>query len=325
MTCIIENQYGDIYKTPNMLTTAGAVTAGSLLGTAIQSGPLIASSPSLIKKAQNNSQSINNAELKKAIYDAFEKSGLAKNGVEIIEAQKPEKKLSLFDVMFGRNINIKSAEEFKNDKLRMALYNEILPSKMPKKLKGTIFEDALKMLAEIKAEIYGAMFEQGYNAAYLPKGNKIAVSIENLGASAFHEMGHAMNKNQSTFWRSMQKLRAPMMITGGILPTIALFKRKKVEGEEPKNQIDKATTFIKNNVGKLTTLAFVPIIAEELMATRRGNKLAKEFLTPDAFKKVKVTNRFGAASYICGAILAGLGAKVGSDVKDRIAKPKQIG
>ena len=61
------------------------------------------------------------------------------------------------------------------------------------------------------------------------------------------------------------------------------------------------------------------------MATRRGNKLAKEFLTPEAFKKVKATNRFGALTYICSALLAGLGAKIGSDVRDKIAKPKQIG
>lgn len=325
MSKIIENQYGDLYKTPGFWTTTGAITAGSLAGGLVQSGPSILSAPKLIKGMQKKSQSIDNKELKRAVYDAFEKSGLTKNGVEIIEAKTPEKKQSLFDVMIGRNVEFKSSEEFKADKLRMALYNEVLPSKMIKNFKNSAFEEGLKWVAKIKAELYARLFENGYNAAYLPKGNKIVVNIEQLGASAFHEMGHAMNKNQSIFWRSMQKLRAPMMIAGATLPTIALLKRKKVEGEEPTNTFDKATTFIKDNVGKLTTLAFAPIVAEELMATRRGNKLAKQVLNPDAVKKVKATNRFGAASYICAAILAGLGAKIGSDVKDKIAKPKLVG
>ena len=323
MSKIIENQYGDIYKTPGYMRTAGAIYAGSAAAGLLQAGSLLVT-PYLIKNMQKKSQSIDNAHLRNAIQDAYVKSGLADNGVKIIEAQTPNTKTKLLDLMFGK-IKFKNIEEFKNDPLRQVLYNEILQNRLYKNTKNEVFKQALEDVAKIKSELYGVMFENGYNAAFLPKGNNIVYNADKLGASVFHEMGHAINKNQSRFWKGMQKLRAPMMIAGSVIPTIALCKRKKVEGEEPKNIVDKTTTFIKNNAGKLTTLAFVPIIAEELKATQRGNKLAKQFLSKDAFKKVKATNRLGAASYIGTAILAGAAATVGSKVRDKIAKPKQIG
>ena len=147
------------------------------------------------------------------------------------------------------------------------------------------------------------MLEQGRNAIFLPKTNEVAVNIEKLGTAAFHEMGHAVNHNFSKFWKGMQKLRIPCGIAGGLFGTVALFKRKKVEGEEPKGFFDKTTTFIKNNVGKLTLAAFAPIVAEELMATYRGNKMAKKVLSPELFKKVQKTNRFGAMTYIAAVRL----------------------
>lgn len=60
------------------------------------------------------------------------------------------------------------------------------------------------------------------------------------------------------------------------------------------------------------------------MASHKGEKLAKKVLPKDMLKKVKITNRFGAATYIGTAILAGTGAWAGSKVRDMIAKPKQI-
>ena len=52
--------------------------------------------------------------------------------------------------------------------------------------------------------------------------------------------------------------------------------------------------------------------------------MAKKVLSPELFKKVKVSNRFGAATYITSAIAVPLAAVVGSKVRDAIAKPKEI-
>ena len=164
----------------------------------------------------------------------------------------------------------------------------------------------------------------GRNAVFSPNTNKIFINRENFGVGTFHEMGHAVNHNFSKFWGGMQKLRVPCMTLGGLLGIVALLKRKKVEGEEPKGFFDKTTTFIKNNVGKLTLAAFAPIVAEELMATYRGNKMAKKVLSPELFQKVKASNRFGAMTYIATGVGASLAAVVGSKVRDAIAKPKEI-
>lgn len=290
MSKIIENQYGDTYKTPGFIKTTGAIVAGSLAGEAIKSLPKTVA-PKLIYIMQKNSKSIDNKLLRGAINDVFKKSGLEKNNVEIIDAG------------ISKNAN----------KLKQAIQME-LPKIIRNNKLGDIYSSLIKFI-----------LNEGENACFLPKTNKIAVNIDKLGSSAFHEMGHALNKNCSTFWKSMQKLRAPGLIAGCLaFPTIAIFKRKKVEGEEPKGIFDKATTFIKDNAGKLTTFAFVPIVAEELMATHKGEKLAKEFLPKDALKKVKITNRLGASSYIATALLAGVGANIGSKVRDKFAQPKKI-
>lgn len=166
--------------------------------------------------------------------------------------------------------------------------------------------------------------KRGNNAFYLPKDKMIIVNLDKLGMSTFHEMGHAVNHNCSKFWKYVQKSRQPLLALAGIMSTIALFKRPKADGEQPKNSFDKATTFIKNNVGKLVTLSFVPIVAEELMASHRGNKMAEKVLSKEMLAKVKKFNKLGAITYIATGLTMGLGAFVATKVRDEIAHPKEV-
>ena len=164
----------------------------------------------------------------------------------------------------------------------------------------------------------------GKNTFFQATDNQIIVNRNKLGTGAFHEMGHAVNYNFSKFWKGMQGLRLPCMASGVLFGTVALFKRKKVEGEEPNGFIDKTTTFIINIVWKLLFITSAPIVAEELMATHRGNKMAKKVLSPELFNKVKLTNRWGLAIYITSAVGTALAAVAGSKIRDAIAKPKEI-
>ena len=105
---------------------------------------------------------------------------------------------------------------------------------------------------------------------------------------------------------------------------IAICKRPKAEGEHPKGFFDKATTFIKNNVGKLSFAAMLPIVAEEAIATMRGNKLAKQLLSPENFKKVAKCNMYGAATYVLSAVAMGVGAWAANKVADKFLAPKKM-
>ena len=159
------------------------------------------------------------------------------------------------------------------------------------------------------------------NAAFDYSKNQIFINIEKMGTAGFHEIGHAINFNQSKFWKILQKCRLPLMVLSGIPVVISLFTHKKAEGEEPKNGFDKTGTFVKDNAGKLAALALVPIIAEEMKATQRGNKLAKELLSPELYKKVVKTNKFGLVGYLAAPVFVGIAAWLAGKIKDSIAKP----
>ena len=304
---IITNNNGQTYQTAGTGTTIGAVLAGGLANNAIVNLNARAVSPQIMKKFGKQSSKLNEtqvAEMQKGIKDAFEKSGLKQKGVEILDVRemKDENELTPASKKLEEAIN-KKFEKF-----------------IPKKIRES---EAFKTTLDLIKNNLQSTIENGKNAAYFEEGNKIAINTEKLGAAAFHEMGHALNMQSSKFWKVAQKAR-PVALLSGVFGLTALFKRKKLEGEEPKNNFDKVTTFIKNNVGKLTVLSFIPLVAEELAASYKGEKLAKQVLSPELLKKVKNSNRLGASTYILMASAVGLGAVVASKVRDAIAKPEEI-
>lgn len=290
MTRIIRTDSGD-YRKPTAGQNVVGIVAGSVVAGTVQMLPQRVG-PLLINNMKKQARTCDADVLIKGVERAKKLSKLDRHGVEIINVK-----------------DAKSVERFKNAIL------DCIPKKM---------RNRFKSLYDTQATVAAKIVKKGNNALFAMNTNTIGVNMKKLGTATFHEMGHAMNRNCSKIGKFLQKMRMPAMALGAIIPLVGLCKRKKAEGEEPKGFFDKATTFIKNNVGKLTTLAFVPIIAEELMATAKGNKLAKKVLSPDMFKKVVKTNRFGAASYIGVALAAGAAAWAGSKIRDAIAKPKQV-
>jgi hypothetical protein len=105
---------------------------------------------------------------------------------------------------------------------------------------------------------------------------------------------------------------------------VAIFKRKKVEGEQTKGTVDKATTFIKNHATGLAALGTVPLLAEEGLASIKGAKLAKEIISPENYK---LLNKLNGKAWLTYATFAGgtiLATYVAGKVRDAIAKPKQV-
>jgi len=223
-----------------------------------------------------------NAEFSKALVDAFSREDVKATGVKLVDYTKAT----------------------------------FVPEKIPE---SANFLQKMFMKQQAKMQ---ELIIKGKNAFFVPFLNQIHMNAEKMGLLGFHEIGHAMNFHNSKIWRTIQKSRplATTLIPFALLLT-ALIKSKKAEGEKAEGFWDKTTTFIKENVGKLTTLTFVPLIAEEIKATLNGQKIAKGMLSPENYKNVVKGNRIGALSYVAGAIIAGTGAYLANKIRDAIVKP----
>lgn len=281
------------YKKPG----AGAVIGGVLAGSTVNS--LTSLSGQFVKSGiMNKTGKLNNlitadefSQVEKAVSDTIKKSGLEAKGVGIIKA------------------TAENADEISRI--------------MSKELDKTFLKHLPKQVKEVVGSIYSSQVTSGENAFYSSASKKIIMPEKKLGLALFHETGHAMNANLSKFGKILQKCR-PMAMLMLPIAAIALYKTKKAPGEEPKNNLDKATTFIKNNAGKLTFAAFLPTLLEEGLASLKGNKVAKQLLSPELAKKVAKTNALGFSTYLLTAVLSSLGIYLGTKVKDAIAKPEPV-
>ena len=287
------NMQEEKYKNPS----AGTIIGGVIAGSTVQSLTSVAhymTSPQIINKMGKLSNTLSADEftqVEKAVVDTIKNSGLEAKGVSIIKA------------------TAENADEI--TKIMEKEIDKGVLKFLPKKIKESIVgEFTSQMLA-------------GKNACYTFASKKIIMPEKELGLALFHEAGHAMNANLSRFGKILQKCR-PMTILALPISMIALLKTKKAPGEEPKNGLDKATTFVKNNAGKLTFAAFVPLILEEGLATLKGNRFAKQLLSPDLAKKVAKTNALGFSTYLLMATLSGLGIFLGTKVKDSIASKNLV-
>ena len=323
MCAVISTNDGKKYQTPSLGSTVVAVVVGNMAGSTIKSAGNTVSM-SCLRAMQDLNKGNDVVELRNAVNKALEISGAKAKGVELIDVKSGSSKFKLPFVfkfpMSDKSIGSVAADgAAKVGKSAIEDYNlkKAILTELPAKFRRT-------QLGKLYCSLIADTMKTGKNACYLSKANKCVVNLEKFGTSVFHEIGHSINYNQSKFWKLMQGVRQPAKIAAGIIPLVGLLKRKKVEGEEPKNIFDKVTTFIKDNCGKLTTLAFVPIVAEELKATARGNKLAKQILSPAMAKKVAKTNALGAATYILAGVFAGVGAFAASKLRDALTNPKEI-
>jgi len=178
-------------------------------------------------------------------------------------------------------------------------------------LKDLIIQNPLKQLKE------------GKNAFFNPLDNKIYLPENKLTGTGFHEIGHAMNKNFSKVGKILQKVRPIGLILAGIPMILGAFSTtKKAEEGKELSTGNKVTNFIRNNAGKLSFAALLPILAEEAMATIKGEKLAKELLKPDLAKTVLKGNRLAYLSYVVTAVGGAMSAWAAVKIKDKLVAKK---
>lgn len=171
---------------------------------------------------------------------------------------------------------------------------------------------------------------KGKNAAYIPKispnglgikPNTIIVNKSKMPTALFHEMGHAFNANKTKFWKGIQNLRGPGMLIAGACALIPAFTKttKPQDGKELTKK-EKFINGLRKSSPFLAIGAMLPTLAEEGMATFRGNKWAKQALDSDLAKKVAKTNKLGFLTYAISVATVGLTAYLTKTVKDKFDK-----
>ena len=283
MVCIAKNQET---RKPSTCDTIASIFVANAAASGVQRGVLSLSGIPF-KKIKNNKE-LTSDVYQRAINPVFEKMKLKEVGIELVDTQQVSEQEIAKCVKGG-------IPKF---------YEKIKP---------------LKQFAEKMADGQARQAKEGSNAFFVPHAKKIFVNNAKMPWTAFHEMGHALN-GKSKILKTMQKSGRMMPMLALIPLCVGIFKAKKEENEQPKNKFDKATTFIKNNCGKLAFLPFVPMLFEEGLASVRGTKAAKEFLSKGEFKTLCKGNAAAWLTYLGMATAISLSAVIGSKVRDFIGQ-----
>lgn len=286
---IIKTEQGKTYQKASFLRTSIAVATGYIASQVIKDSVML----SLVPLKKNSCFFSVTPEV---INSVLKNTELDKKNVSILDTSIPEVAKSLLSLKKKKLI-----DKFLD---KIPIYN---------KIRGKQFER--KILKYIKGE----------NAAFSPRANKILINLKSPKVSMiFHEIGHAMNTHFSLLGKNLQKSRMWAKKFFPVICAVALFKRKKVEGEKTNGIFDKVTTFIKNNCGKLTLLASVPMLLEEGMASIKGQKIASSVLSPDKLKILKNLHGKAWLTYATGTLGLTLGTLLASKTRDFLSKSKEI-
>ena len=234
-------------------------------------------------------------------------------------ASKALERSPLKDKVIINNINTDNYEKFAEEvhqKISDKTAKWIKKIRPKYKLNSKDEEESLKKLKN-KFKLMG----KGKNACFVGLTNQVYVNNEKMSAATFHELGHAKNANTKGFGKLMHNIRRPFALAVPLILSVGLLKQKKEDGEKPVGAIDKTTTFIKDNAGKLTFFAMLPTLVEEGLASIKGAKLAKDGgLSANLLKRVNTGNFKAWTTYLLGTLITVGAVKLGIEVSDKMKK-----
>ena len=170
---------------------------------------------------------------------------------------------------------------------------------------------------------YFEMFKEGANAAYFPEGKECVAHSKSLYGNIYHEMGHAMNATGNIFSKALFKARAITPFGVSIVAPIALGAAlfHNVDKNKPKEQksfSEKTLDFVANHATALTAASYIPIVAEEGLASIRGLKAVKKHLSPDIYSKTAKNFAKAWGTYAAAAVAVTIGVQAGIWIADKI-------
>lgn len=190
-----------------------------------------------------------------------------------------------------------------------------------KKVKNKIIPLKIRGMMDKKFDKKINTMCNGENACSL--AGKIYVNFDNISVASFHEMGHAKNFKENGLGKLLQKLRHPWIKKGmfatALAAAIVIPSKSEEAREEIKlngNMAEKGAMFLKDNCVGIATLSYVPILAEEGLATAKGNKIAAKYLDQVKLDMVKKFNRKAWLSYLAAATVGTLGVYAADKIRN---------
>ena len=162
--------------------------------------------------------------------------------------------------------------------------------------------------------------KNGQNEFWFKHSKSILLPQKGMELTAFHELGHAIDYVFSKTGRVIQNTRS-LLYLPLLIMMFGCFTQKESETKDKKlTKFDKIKNFIRDNAGKLSAVATVPVLYSEGMATLKGYKIAKKVLSPENSKKMLKTSLIGFSSYVVYAALL-VGASIAAvKIKDELDK-----
>lgn len=244
-------------------------------------------------------------------FTAKEEEELSKRFTELLQKKEYKKFWEEFkSALKGKPILPETSQEVKQGVKKM--FTPATATDPEKIVKSAGYKKLVKKMKAVA---------EGKNAFCSPLTRDIMINTDKLSGASFHEMGHALNASGGKLIKSLAIGRHIAQI--GFIPiilAISLFKNKKQNGERPDGIIDKTTTFIKNNAGKLTFACLIPALAEEGLASIRGAQIAKKVLDPKLLKNLNKYNFLAWTTYAVEALITTGAVALAVKIRDKIAE-----
>ena len=293
-------------------TISYAAAAGVGAGTYIYGGKVLALGVNKIGKLPHpvlSKQEV--ADLRDANYRMFINEGFNTDVVNIIDTSTPENKKQIEETI--KNIEVKNAEKVKN--IRCRFFRKLKEKNLARKLND-------------KKNKFNA-YLNGKNACYsrnIPHDNNlknlIIINLEKSPHFFAHELGHATNHRNlgcdasKLIYKTLRLTSKHNKTLFGLF-LISMLTNKKDSQESKKDNIFKRSMqFIKNNGGKLSVLAGIPLLIEEGMANLHGQKFAKKYMDSKYMKLMTKTHINSFLSYSRSVAFAGLMLFIANKARD---------
>ncbi len=315
---IITTNTGEEYKKRSFIVNGAAVAAGSIAyatGTEVLNYTL---GRPLAKNIVKYNKQTDSVEINKALNSILRDPKITDKEVRIIDFETlPKIKNPNFED-FRKNLYVSVPPKYKDNGnySKEILEQEehvmdILKRFSPNRSKS------FKSLNDYFAQKYRYAIQEGQTAiAILPK-NDIFVNIKKLPSAIFHELGHILNPKTNIIAARCKK----------VLPYIVgatLLTRKKVEGEEYKNKIDKTISIARKNAPFIAMAALIPVVGTEALASYKGTQIAKPYLSKKTLNALTKLHLSGAGTYLVTTAATGLSLWGAMKIKDKISAPELI-